>query len=148
MSFTSPKLKQDPRTYAIIGAAMEVHRQLGSGFLESVYQEALAKELARARVPFQREVELPIYYKGEQLPKTFRADFICYDAVVVEVKAILKLGPIEKAQIIHYLKATGFSLGLLINFGAGSLEYRRFINTPRNLVRDSDREAPSTNGVE
>lgn len=119
---------QDPRTYAIIGAAMEVHRELGPGFLEAVYQEALAIELSVRGIPFQREVELPIAYKGKTLQTAYRADFICYDEVVIELKSIKQLGVIEEAQLLNYLKATGYQVGLLINFGAASLETRRFVN--------------------
>lgn len=119
---------QDPRTYAIIGAAMEVHRELGPGFLEAVYQEALTIELSVRGIPFQREVELPIAYKGKTLQTAYRADFICYDEVVIELKSIKQLGVIEEAQLLNYLKATGYQVGLLINFGAASLETRRFVN--------------------
>ncbi len=82
------KEKRDPRTYAIIGAAIEVHRQLGCGFLEPACQEALALELAAQSMPYRREVELPVAYKGRRLYKHYRADFICYDSVIVEVKAL------------------------------------------------------------
>ena len=119
---------EDPRTYAIIGAAMEVHRELGPGFLEAVYQEALAIELSLRGILFQREVELPIAYKGKTLQTAYRADFICYDEVVIELKSIKQLGVIEEAQLLNYLKATGYQVGLLINFGAASLETRRFVN--------------------
>ncbi len=118
--------KKDPRTYALIGAAMEVHRQLGCGFLEGVYHEAYALELTLRDIPYRREVDLPVFYKGRKLNIFYRADFICYDNIIVELKALAKLGKVEEAQIINYLKATGTEAGLLINFGATSLEYRRF----------------------
>jgi GxxExxY protein len=118
--------EKDPRTYAIIGAAMEVHRQLGPGFLEAVYQEALAVELTERGVPYAREVELPILYKGVRLHTAYRADFICFGEIIVELKALHALSVIEHAQLINYLKATQMCIGLLLNFGASSLEYKRF----------------------
>jgi GxxExxY protein len=117
----------DPRTYAIIGAAMEVHKQLGCGFLEPVYQEALAIEFAKREISFRREVKLPIRYKGQLLLTSYCADFIGFDTVVVELKALTRLSGIEEAQVINYLKATKYEVGLLLNFGSRSLEHRRFI---------------------
>ena len=121
--------ERDPRTYAIIGAAFEVHRALGSGFLEAAYGDALAVEFAERGVPFERECELPILYKGKRLPTVYRADFVCYGSVIVEIKAISRLSPIEEAQVINYLKASGLGVGLLLNFAPASLEHRRFANT-------------------
>lgn len=120
-------MEKDPRTHAIIGAAMEVHRQLGAGFLESVYQEALAVKLIQRDVPFIREVELPVVYKGIRLHTCYRADFVCYEEVIVELKALHSMGIIEQAQILNYLKATQMRVGLLLNFGAPSLEYKRYV---------------------
>ena len=117
--------EKDPQTYAIIGAAMEVHRQLGHGFLEAVYQEALAKELKLRNIPFEREVELVISYKGEPLVSKYRADFICFGEVILELKAASRLTSADEAQVINYLKATGFHHALLINFGTSSLQYER-----------------------
>ena len=119
-------VSKDPRTFAIIGAAMEVHRQLGCGFLEAVYQEAFAIELTMRDIPCHREVDLPIFYKNRKLKTSYRADFICYETVIVELKALSKLGKVDDAQIINYLKSTGSPVGVLLNFGSASLEYRRF----------------------
>lgn len=120
--------KKDPQTYAILGAAFEVHKQLGSGFLETVYQAALARELTLCQIPFVREVELPVLYKGEPLNCSYRADFICYGDVIVEIKAIAFLGKVEEAQVLNYLKATSLQRALLLNFGASSLQYKRLVH--------------------
>ena len=118
---------KDPETYAIIGAAMEVHRVLGCGFVESAYQEALAIELQRRNIPFLREAALEMEYKGQKLNTTFRADFICFRRVIVELKALSKLGPIEDSQLMNYLKVSGLPVGLLLNFGIRSLESKRMV---------------------
>jgi GxxExxY protein len=118
---------RDPQTYAIIGAVMEIHRQLGHGFLESVYQEAAVIEFSLQRIPFAREVSLPIVYKGQSLPTHYRADFVCFAEIIVEFKAISNLTTVDEAQVLNYLKATGFHRGLLINFGAPSLQYKRLV---------------------
>ncbi len=120
---------EDERTYKVIGAAMEVHKELGCGFLEAVYHEALGKEFAYQAIPFKSQPIVKISYKGEFLNKTYQPDFICYDEVIVEIKALDKLSGNEQSQIINYLKASGFTTGLLINFGANSLEYKRLIYT-------------------
>ena len=122
--------KKAPQTYAIIGAAMEVHRQLGSGFLESVDQESLALEFAARGILFQREVELPVLYKGRPLTCSFEADFVAFGAVIVELKALCESTPREHAQVINDPKATRLSRAPLINFGASRLEYKRFALSP------------------
>jgi GxxExxY protein len=122
-------MDNDPRTYAVIGAAMEVHQLLGCGFLEGVYQEALEIELAERKIPFRPQAQLPIRYKGRVLQTVYKADFLCYDAVVVEIKALSQLGSPEEAQVLNYLKATGYETGLLLNFGRTSLQYKRFVRT-------------------
>ena len=120
--------RRDEQTYKILGAAMEVHNHLGPGFLETVYQEALAIELSERAIPFQREVWLTVSYKGQQLRAQYRADFVCYDDVIVEVKAVETLTPRHAAQLLNYLKATGKRRGLLLNFGAQRLQYRRIVH--------------------
>jgi GxxExxY protein len=119
---------RDPETYVIIGAAIEVHKEMGCGFLEHAYHHALAIEFAAERIPFHPQVDIPIYYKGQLLPCNYRADFLCFDAVLVEVKAMKALTPVERAQVLHYLKATRLRKALLINFGALSLEYERIVH--------------------
>lgn len=120
-------MERDPRTYAVIGAALEVHRLLGCGFLEGVYQEALEVELEARGVPFEAQVDLPVRYKGRVLKTVYRADVISHDSVVVELKALSSMSGVEEAQVLNDLKATGYSTGLLINFGRPSLEYKRFV---------------------
>ena len=127
---------RDPQTYAIIGAAMEVHRILGCGFLEAVYQEALTKEFLLRAIPFRREIEVPISYKGNLLAVKYKPDFICYDTIIVELKALDRLSGKEKAQVINYLKATGIERGLLLNFGTTRLEYERLILTAKYSSAD------------
>jgi GxxExxY protein len=118
---------RDQETYAIIGAAMEVHRTLGCGFLESVYHEALAIEFAERDIPFRREAALQIIYKDTMLPCSFRVDFICFDKVLLELKALAMLSPIEEAQVINYLKASKLPRALLSNFGTTSLQHKRLV---------------------
>ena len=114
-------------SYKVVGAAMNVHNILGHGFLEPVYQEALQIEFEFLQIPHQREVSLPINYKGRRLDKSYIADFICYDKIIVELKALSTIASEHKAQVINYLKATNFELGLLINFGTPRMESERII---------------------
>ena len=118
---------RDPQTYAIIGAAMEIHRRLGHGFLEAVYQEAAVLEFTRKNIPFLREVALPIAYRETILHTSYRADFVCFSDIIVEFKALSRLSGIEESQVFNYLKATGYRRGLLINFGTPSLQYKRLV---------------------
>jgi len=104
-------------SYAINGAAMEVYNQLGHGFLEAVYQEALEKEFKLRGIPYEREKELTISYKGEVLKQTYKADFVCYGKIIVELKAVAELDEAHRSQVYNYLHATGYRLGLLLNFG-------------------------------
>lgn len=117
----------DEETYSIIGAAMKVHSTLKSGFLESVYQDALEIELKKLNIPFAREVQIPVFYDGIKLKSQFKADFLCFSSIILELKAIKILSNTEEAQILNYLNATNYKKGLLINFGNKSLEYKRFV---------------------
>lgn len=114
-------------SYRIIGAAMEVHRVLGVGFTEYVYQDAFEVEFKNRGIPYWREKHLTVSYKGNVLRHDYYVDFLCYDSIIVECKAVEKLHPVHEAQVINYLKVTNLSLGLLINFGEQSLQYKRLI---------------------
>ena len=116
---------------------MEVHRELGHGFLELVYQTALALEFQDRNIPYTAEVALPVKYKEKLLTCAYRADFICFENIIVETKAIAHLTSADDAQLINELKATGFHRGLLLNFGAPSLEYRRLVFGPAANLRKS-----------
>ena len=114
---------------------MEVHSELGCGFLEAIYQEALELSFMDTEIPFEREIQLDVYYKGRQLNKKYFADFICFDEIIVELKAVNKLSDVHYAQVLNYLKATGKRVGLLVNFGAKSLEYKRVIPQKSNQCK-------------
>ena len=120
--------QDDPQTYAIIGAAMEVHSELGHGFLERIYQEALAIEFEELQIPFKIEAPIAIQYRGRALDASYRADFICYGEIIIELKALTKLMDTHLEQVIHYLKSTGLKRALLLNFGTSKLEYRRVVS--------------------
>ena len=128
---------RDPETYAIIGAAMEVHRNLGPEFLEPAYQAALELEFGIRGIPHDREVEMPIHYKGVPLGVHYRADFVCYGAVLVELKALDGMTTREEAQIINYLAASGIGRGMLLNFGATSLQFKRFVSPAFQALTES-----------
>ena len=115
-------------SYKIIGACLEVHNELGPGFLEPVYQEALVVELTNQNIPFQREVPLPIKYKESVLNKSYIADFMQYEKIILELTALDTLTPTHESQVLNYLKATGFRLGILVNFGQPKLQYKRLVN--------------------
>ncbi|MDR2813213.1 MAG: GxxExxY protein [Prevotellaceae bacterium] len=117
----------EKETYQIIGAAMEVHKELGGSFLEAVYREALEREFLIRNIPYVREQQLNIYYKENRLSKFYIADFVCFDRIIVELKALPALTNDNMAQAINYLKATDSEIGLLVNFGKSSLEYKRLI---------------------
>ena len=114
--------------YQIIGAAIEVHKELGPGFLEAVYQEALALEMGDRKIPYLAQVELPIRYKTRRLEKRYLADFVSFEQIIIELKAADHLSNRDESQVLNYLKASGFQVGLLINFGShGKLEWKRFV---------------------
>lgn len=116
---------------------MTVHTELGHGFLEAVYQEALEREFTALGIPYQREIALPIHYRGMPLNTTYRADFVCYGSIIVELKALHQLSGTEEAQVIHYLKASGLNKALLINYGAASLQHKRVILSQHNLRKSA-----------
>ncbi len=124
-------------TSKIIGCSMEVHKILGNGFQEVIYQRALEKEMALQSLSFAREFEMPIYYKEEQIG-TRRVDFLVEEVVSVELKALVKLEDVHLAQAINYLEAYNLEIGLLINFGAKSLEFKRLINPKFNQLNQEN----------
>ncbi|HKI69980.1 MAG TPA: GxxExxY protein [Verrucomicrobiae bacterium] len=126
-----PDLMLKDETYAIVGAAMEVHREKGFGFAEPVCQECMEIELADFKIPTEPQKELPISYKGRRLKKSHLADFVVFGKIIVELKALEKLTSREESQAINYLRASNFELGLLINSGAPSLEWKRIVLTDR-----------------
>jgi GxxExxY protein len=134
--------QRDPQTYQIIGAAFEVHREMSCGFLEYAYQEALAIEFELRGIPFRREVDLPLYYKGRMLKCVYRADFVCFESVIVETKALKTVTDVERAQLINYLRITRFERGLVLNFGCVSLQHERFANSLPSSAQSAKSAVP------
>ncbi|MEC5166466.1 GxxExxY protein [Flavobacterium sp. PL11] len=122
------KILYKDESFKIIGACMKVHRSLGAGFLEAVYEEALEKEFLLQNIPFKRQLKLELYYDNEKLKKQYRADFVCYSAIILELKAVSYIPDVFYAQLKNYLKCTKMELGMLINFGMSSLFYKRIVN--------------------
>lgn len=133
----------DEETEALIGAAIQVHRTLGYGFLEAIYRKALCIELANRAIPAREEVGLPIFYEGRNLGIGYRADILCFESIVVEIKAQANIGDADFAQVIHYLRASNLQRALLLNFGTSKLQIRRFVltrNTGHTGVEDESLE--------
>lgn len=126
MQETQTDKVRDLETYSIIGAAMKVHSELKSGFLEQVYQDALEIEFKKRKIPYEREKKLSIYYAGEKLNSYYQADFVCFGKIIVELKALKKLSGTEESQVLNYLKASKLDKGLLLNFGEKSLIFKRY----------------------
>ena len=124
---------RDPETFAITGGAMEVHRELGRGFLEAVYRDALAVEFTLQRIAFEREKLLQVSYKGGMLPSFYKADFVCFGSVLVECKALQAISGVEEAQVLNYLRITGLPRAVLLNIGTRSLEYKCLVFTPDRI---------------
>ena len=126
------KYKYQELTHAIIGAAMEVHRHLGNGFQEVIYQRALAIELSLRNIEFEREKEIPLFYKGNDIG-TRRVDFFIEEKIMLEIKAVIQLDDVHLAQAINYLEAYCMEIGLLINFGNTSLQFKRVMKPNRKV---------------
>ena len=131
----------EEETSRIIGACMAVHNELGNGFLEAVYQDALALEFEDQGIPFVKEANIPVFYKGRRLNREYFADFICYGKIIVELKCVSRLVNANKAQVINYLHGTGLQVGLLVNFAEASLKWERLTN-----LRNAEIQKGITNG--
>ena len=129
MNANKRELIYKDEVYSIVGAAMNVSKELGCGFLEAVYQEALEMEFTDCNMPFEPQKRINISYKNRMLKREYVADFICYDKIIVEIKAIKSITEIEEAQLLNYIKATKLPLGLIINFGHPKMEWKRYANT-------------------
>lgn len=124
--------------YEIVGACFEVYNENGCGFTENIFQECLEIELTRRNIPFRAQVEMPVHYKGQILKSKFKADFVCYDKIIIELKAVSVLIDEHRAQVLNYLNASGFKLGLLVNFGRyPRLEHERIVLTRKNIRANS-----------
>lgn len=123
-----------PQTHEIIGAAIEVQTHFGTGLLESAYGDALELEFHDRGVPFARECPVPLFYKGRQIRTVYRADFVCFDGIVVELKASVGIGSADLAQMWHYLSATGLRTGLLLNLGHAPMQIRRFVGGRMDVI--------------
>jgi len=126
-------MKSEPvykdESYRIVGACFEVYKEKGNGFLEAVYQECLGIEFLNSSIPFEEKTQLRLNYKGRELKQTYEPDFICYDKIILEIKAVKKLTDEHRAQVINYLMSTGIKLGLLVNFGHfPRIEHERYVN--------------------
>ena len=129
--------ERDQQSSAVLGAAIEVQRVLGHGFLEAVYLNALCEELGRRQIPFRREVAIPVYYKETKLACGYRADLVCYGGLLVELKAQAGLTEIDEAQVINYLRATEIERALLLNFGTPKLQIRRLVLTAAYRMQEA-----------
>ena len=123
------KLVLEEETYQILGACIQVHKQLGRGFSESIYREALAKALSNSEIPFEQDKKLPVFYKGHPLSQHVVADFVCFDKIILEIKALERLHEDLKQQVLQFLKVTNLDISYIINFGEKSLTWKRYINT-------------------
>jgi GxxExxY protein len=131
------KLVFKGESYQIIGVCFEVHREMGSGFLEAVYQECLSLEMTKQNISFAEKPKLALQYKGCGLKQSYEPDFLCMNEIVLEIKAVKNLTDEHRAQVINYLKATKKKLGLLVNFGSGKLEHERFVNVKTAAERET-----------
>jgi len=136
------ELIYERETYAVIGEAMEVHNVLGCGFLEAIYQESLEMEFVNRGISYKAQKELPVFYKGRKLNKIYAADFVVFDKIIVEIKALDQLTSRETAQLMNYLKATGSEVGLLLYFGAEKLIWDRKVLTPSYALHPQNPRHP------
>jgi GxxExxY protein len=132
----------DEESYAVIGAAMAVHRKLGHGFLEAGYHEAFGVELGLRKIAVQRGLAISIRYRGQLLSASYRADYVCFGSLLVELKAIPGISATHEAQVINYLKASSLKKAILINFGRSSLEYKRLVFNLRDSGQSADETLP------